>query len=951
MAAVNTADYSIATNGDIRYTGTTTNNTVIEFHRWLGDLMDDALATGNDLLDITDATASERSTDNIITLKAPYNIDDTVAQHLYDGSIIQKNGDEIYEGLLVFATTGTPLQILQNAKPAYPNFWGTGINADAANGISHRFMLKVRTAAADIDGRRLVGQTRAIGFTYSEFKINGTSRGNNVLALTYATDLNNSTAEATIRGWTTITNVEGYQLIDVNNDTTNEPYYSQWNRDTLTINQFYERHKWLHRESTVEDSNTADSGSDFQVANATIIGQSQSFANGANAQYLTRVRARMKKTGSPTGNLTAVLYAHSGTFGASSIPTGAALATSVNFDVATLTTAYLEYEIAFTTQYEMAASTNYVIALEHVAIDGSNYVQIQGLATTGTHAGNRAQLVTTTWTPTAGDDLYFKVYASPKQYGISGEVFRGVTHEVPVGLAAQSATDFSTVEALSWTGGTGQLLAVDDVNAARQMWIQLLTGVAPSAALVITGGTSGATATTNANTIATTATAGTGSVITITFGAQTVIPYPAGTTFTVAGVTPTGYNGTYVSTGGSTTTVTAAGSTTGAQTVAGTVVGVVVERTLSQPPVGASTGSALIGSYGLGVETADLSASDKLTDLTGTLRIPPNNVTFTVSGLESGEDRVLVAPLGREFAFDGGTGTFALGDTLTFTTPAGTAYLSAFRYDTGSTTTGRLQVRMLTGTVPTDNTTIAAAPSSATGTVNGAVVASEDPRQLKLATTLSAAAETAVVCTASIPTDTPSTGTIRIQTNSGIFKIMPYSSYTSATFTLSLPDTGADEDIDVVATAGTFTRTTGSYITEGFVAGHRITTSNFTNGGNNTTKTIASVTATVITVTDTTGLVDESAAGGNERVLVIGADFSSDNATGGASEAGNSIFISYIDKLATAATATFTGVYLADRSLFIRVRDGASTPIKTFETTGTLGSAGGSATAIRTSDA
>ena len=42
---------------------------------------------------------------------------------------------------------------------------------------------------------------------------------------------------------------------------------------------------------------------------------------------------------------------------------------------------------------------------------------------------------------------------------------------------------------------------------------------------------------------------------------------------------------------------------------------------------------------------------------------------------------------------------------------------------------------------------------------------------------------------------------------------------------------------------------------------------------------------------------------------------------------------------------------LANRSLFIRVRDGAASPIKTFETTGTLGSAGGSSTAIRTSDA
>jgi hypothetical protein len=78
--------------------------------------------------------------------------------------------------------------------------------------------------------------------------------------------------------------------------------------------------------------------------------------------------------------------------------------------------------------------------------------------------------------------------------------------------------------------------------------------------------------------------------------------------------------------------------------------------------------------------------------------------------------------------------------------------------------------------------------------------------------------------------------------------------------------------------------------------------------------------------------------------------FVSDPATGGSGETGNSVFIAYIDKLATAETASFTGVYLADRSLFVRVRDGGGSPIKTFETTGTLGSAGGSATAIRTSD-
>lgn len=483
MATVVITDYSIATNGDIRYTGTTTNNTVIEFHRWLGDLMDDALAAGNDLLDITDATASERSTDNIITLKAPYNIDDTLAQHLFDGSIIQKNGDEIYEGILVFAPANTPLQILQNGKPASPNFWGTGINADSTNGISHRFCLKVRTAAADIDGRRLVGQTRDVGKTYSEFKINGTARGNNVLALTYATDLNNATAEATIRGWTTISNTtEGYNLLDVDNNTLSENYYSQWNTDkpTRTINNFYERHKWLTRESTTESSNNNSGASNFQVANATIIGQSQSFANGANAQYLTRVRVKMRKVLSPTGNLTAVLYAHTGTFGTSSTPTGTALATSENFDVATLTTAYKEYEIAFgtagaTAHFEMVASTNYCIAFEHAVIDASNYVEIQGDATAANHPGNRAQLVGAVWTATAADNLDFKVYASPKQYSIRGEIFRGITHEVVVDTPSTLATTVA-----SGTGATATITFAAQPVAPTVGQIVIVDGVTPT---------------------------------------------------------------------------------------------------------------------------------------------------------------------------------------------------------------------------------------------------------------------------------------------------------------------------------------------------------------------------------------------------------------------------------------------------------------------------------------
>jgi hypothetical protein len=78
------------------------------------------------------------------------------------------------------------------------------------------------------------------------------------------------------------------------------------------------------------------------------------------------------------------------------------------------------------------------------------------------------------------------------------------------------------------------------------------------------------TATQTYGAVTTTAATGTGSVATLTFATQT-IAIPVGTTIVVAGVTPSGYNGTVVVTASTTTTVSYANSTTGAQSVAGTV--------------------------------------------------------------------------------------------------------------------------------------------------------------------------------------------------------------------------------------------------------------------------------------------------------------------------------------------------------------------------------------------
>ena len=491
------ADWSIALNGDIRYIGDDHNGaspsyaTVIELHRALQDFADDAAASGDDLLDITSDTPSVRSTDNIITLINGYNVDATAIEHLYDGTIEQGGGAERWDGITNFGNPEVELGILQNGAIPTDDWWnlgghhGTatggststlvqtgagwttdewvgyvvrnttkgsqglvtsntadtltitdlmygsatsnanantdvfyiakGLNASATDGISHRFMLKTVNASANIDGRKIIGFARTYGNTFAEFTINATSPGINVLAISDGSDLNNGTAPnnlydsttpAFVSPFSTISNLStGYVGIDVNNDTTNEFYYSQFDYGTATTNQFYEYSK-----------------------------------------YVTRYK------------------------------------------------------------------------------------------------GETGTTIT---------------------YGLAPDVFRGITHEIDItGIAGT----WVEPESVSWTGGTGQLLAVDNTAGASttKMWIQVLTGSAP---------TSG--------------------------------------------------------------TVTGAGGATGTATAA-------TARALSQPFTGQSTGSAIIGGYGLGITTSDLGSSDLLTALDNVAYQPPNNVTFSVSGLVIGEDRVLV---------------------------------------------------------------------------------------------------------------------------------------------------------------------------------------------------------------------------------------------------------------------------------------------------------------------
>lgn len=552
-------DFSVAVNGDITHVSGASTYTVLEFHRWLQNLADDAAASGNDLLDITSSTPSARATDNIITLNAPFNINDAAAEFLYDGSIEQDGGNVLYSGLVVVGSVygSTTLQVVQN-NALYDTdspFWGAGINADAGANILSRMLIKTRTGGADIDGKRIRVFAREWGATFAEFEVT-MGLGNSVAAIFTSQDLNNTTLSATVATWTTITNTEGYQTIDLNNGNGAKPYYSQWNRDIYSINQLYERAKYLTRRGTAE-----------------------------------------------------------------------------------------------------------VI------------------------------------------------------HGIDGELFRGPTHQW--NYDAEAGGPFTEDEVLTWgtgvTAGSGLLLARLDSGSTGTMWVQLLTGVAPADNMQITGVSSSATC---------------------------------------------------------------------------DVFGAVTARNLSPVFLGQSTGTAIIGAFGIGIELADLTTNDKLFDLTNTLQQPPNNVVFTVYGLVSGEDRVLVAN--------------AQGANIDF-----------------------------------DQMTLAAA-------LTGAAVTQID------------------VGAGNIPADTPATGNLRIELDTGVYRLVPYTSHDGSRY---------------------------------------------------------------FTINSTSFVDPQDAA------------------------MGNNVFLGYIDKVASSTQEAITIKYSADRTFFVRVRDGGGTPIKTFESTAGLGAGGGSATAIRTSDA
>jgi hypothetical protein len=468
MAAINAADISINAAGDIRWTGAATTNrhSVLEFIQFLMDKQDDGQAVGDDLLDITVDTAFDRSTDQILTLNAPFNIDDTFATHLYNGSVSQTEpgvgGETLYSGLNVIGPVeaGTEYMVVQDGK-VLPAFWGTGINPEAAPSlVFSRHLVKSKFAGCQIDGQRVTVLARELGDQYRRFPATlGT--GNSVAAIGNGPDIFNTTVDSTIASWTTITNTEGFQEINIDGTgAAGQEFYSQWNIGSQSINDTYERTKWITQRAHIADATGGTpTGADFVIDNATIVGQAQSFIPLAGSEKLVEVRANIKiLAGAPTGEIFCELWDSDDAAAQLAEPIGGVLARSEAIPASAITSTYEEVIFRFNKRNpsngadQLAGLTlgnaEYFAVFRHLdGTAGANF-SLQGATTDQDATMNQASDTAAVWTATATSDIDITVKSCPVIHDIPGELFQGIN--VEVGFDGESGAGLVEDDIITW---------------------------------------------------------------------------------------------------------------------------------------------------------------------------------------------------------------------------------------------------------------------------------------------------------------------------------------------------------------------------------------------------------------------------------------------------------------------------------------------------------------------
>ena len=166
--------------------------------------------------------------------------------------------------------------------------------------------------------------------------------------------------------------------------------------------------------------NTVDSydlGSDVFLAVGASYKTKVGQAITASGTELCSTKFKLKSNGIITGNAVVKVYAITGSYGTTAVPTGSALYTSNPIDVSVVDSVTANFfTFRFPTTCAVTNGTHYFISLEYAGGDGSNYLLIDIDNSTVSHSGNAAYY-TSSWTAVASWDCHFVATGKTGRYG------------------------------------------------------------------------------------------------------------------------------------------------------------------------------------------------------------------------------------------------------------------------------------------------------------------------------------------------------------------------------------------------------------------------------------------------------------------------------------------------------------------------------------------------------
>ena len=145
----------------------------------------------------------------------------------------------------------------------------------------------------------------------------------------------------------------------------------------------------------------------WNIYSGDIIKAGQSFTGDGGTLYSCKFY--MGTYGSPTGTAIGEIFAHSGTFGTSSVGTGNALATSGAIDVVGMS-GWVEFTFTGANKITLINDTKYIVVVSYSGGDGANFLAAGWDNTSPTHDGNACYYKTTGWTADNTKDMLFYVY-------------------------------------------------------------------------------------------------------------------------------------------------------------------------------------------------------------------------------------------------------------------------------------------------------------------------------------------------------------------------------------------------------------------------------------------------------------------------------------------------------------------------------------------------------------